>query len=788
MDRKKILSQMKLEDKVAFCSGADYWHTKAYPQYGIPESMMSDGPHGLRVQPKSSDMLGINESVPATCFPPAVTTACSWDQELLTKIGRAIGEEAASFGVGMVLGPGVNIKRNPLCGRNFEYFSEDPVLAGRLGGAHIRGVESTGVSACLKHMACNNQEYKRFSSDSIINVRTLREIYLTPFEIAVKEGRPSAVMSAYNRINGVHCSDNDLLLSQVLRREWGFRGMVTSDWGGMHNRILAFRAGCDLMMPGGSAYMEKEAVRSVRRGVLKEKFVDRSVMRILGIVNKSQKAVKSAAPVDWQAHYELARRAAEEGAVLMKNEDGMLPLAEEEAESILFVGFMARKMRYQGGGSSHINPKKKTEILDSCPGVMYAQGCREDGTTDAALLDELRQKAAKAKKVVVFAGLPESYESEGFDRNNMKMPEGMNEMIAAAVAACPDTAVVLMSGGVVEIPWADQVKAILYLGLPGEAGGEAVADLLFGRVSPSGKLAETWPVRYRDCICSSYYAHGRRNAEYREGLYVGYRYYATAEVPVLYAFGHGLSYTTFEYSDLDIEGSCVTFRVTNTGSCPGAEVVQLYVEPPKDDYCRPVLSLQAFRRVELAPGESQMVTFILGYRSFAIWDAGLRRFAEPEGVYKIRVGGASDDLPLCGTICRENRIKTEAPVPRKLPAWYRNLKGVPSHREFERLIGHEIRQRAQTRGTFTMDSTLQELSRSSYAAKFVYYLVRKKLLKEYGGNEKDPNYQLSLAAAADSSLFTMRINGQMKNYAVEALLDIANRHYIEGIGKLFRRA
>ena len=487
MEIEKILSQMTLEDKIVLCSGANFWQTKKYEKYGIPSLFMCDGPHGLRKQEDAADMLGVNKSRPATCFPAEVTSAGSWDPELLTEIGAAIGEEAKEQGVGLVLGPGANLKRNPLCGRNFEYFSEDPYLAGKLAAGFIRGAEAQGVGTSLKHFAANSQELSRFTSDSVMDGRTLRELYLTAFEIAVKEGKPSTVMCAYPKLNGTHCSDHKELLTEILRSEWGFDGMVVTDWGAMNDRIEGFRAGCDLNMPGGSDYMEKEVLQAVKDGTLPERCVDDSARRVLKLVFRAAETLSKKAACDYEAHHALAKRAAAEGAVLLKNESSILPL--KPGAKIAVVGAMAKELRYQGAGSSHINPTKLTQPLELLPGAVYAPGCDEKGSTTDALLQEVQNAARKAETVVVFAGLPAQCESEGFDRDNLKMPEGHRKMIEVAAQANPNTVVVLLCGSVVECPWAEKVKAILYMGLPGQAGGEAIADLLYGRANPGGKLA-----------------------------------------------------------------------------------------------------------------------------------------------------------------------------------------------------------------------------------------------------------------------------------------------------------
>lgn len=776
-DRIKGLS---VREKIGLCSGRDFWHTKGVPEAGIPEVMMCDGPHGLRKQIEDGEAMNGNRSVPATCFPAAVTSACGWDPELMEEIGEAIAKEAAANGVGLVLGPGANIKRNPLCGRNFEYFSEDPLLAGKLAAGFIRGVEGTGVSSCLKHFALNNQEYKRLSSDSVVDERTMREIYLAAFETAVKEGRPSAVMCAYNKVNGVHCSDNKKLLTDILRDEWGFEGLVVSDWGAMWDRIEAFKAGCDLNMPGGSAYMEAEARRAVKSGELDEKCVDRSAGRVARLAIRGNDPKLKGVRADMEANYELARRAAAESAVLLKNEGGLLPLLSES--EAVFIGHMARAARYQGSGSSHINPWRLKNVMDVCENVKFVPGCDADGETTDELVAEAVEAAKSAKKAVIFAGLTDKYESEGFDREDMTMPSGQLRLIEAVAEANENTAVVLFCGSPVETPWVGKVKAVLYMGLPGEAAGDATADILFGRVSPSGKLAESWPVRYSDCVSSGYYAHGRRDAHYREGVYVGYRYYVSAGVKTRFAFGHGLSYTSFEYSGLEISGESVKCTVKNTGEVAGAEVAQLYITPPEGNIYRPKLELRGFEKVYLEPGESREIVFHLTDRAFAVWNGG---WVVPGGRYTVSVGSGSDDLRLSGTV---DKPGTELDAPR-VPEWYFEPKGAPEQEDFEVLIGRKVTERTAKKGEFTMENSVLEMKDDSLVMKILYKYLVHSVGKNIGVKDRtDPYYRMMISCTADSSLTNMKINGRMNNYVLEGLLEMANGHGIRGIRTMRKKA
>ena len=774
MEIEKILNQMTLEDKIALCSGANFWQTKKYEKYGIPSLFMCDGPHGLRKQEDATDMLGVNKSRPATCFPAEVTTAGSWDPELLTEIGAAIGEEAKEQGVGLVLGPGANLKRNPLCGRNFEYFSEDPYLAGKLAAGFIRGAEAQGVGTSLKHFAANSQELSRFTSDSVMDGRTLRELYLTAFEIAVKEGKPSTVMCAYPKLNGTHCSDHKELLTDILRSEWGFDGMVVTDWGAMNDRIEGFRAGCDLNMPGGSDYMEKEVLQAVKDGTLPERCVDDSARRVLKLVFRAAETLSKKAACDYDAHHALAKRAAAEGAVLLKNESSILPL--QPSAKIAVIGAMAKELRYQGAGSSHINPTKLPQPLELLPDAVYAPGCDEKGSTTDALLQEVQNAARKAETVVVFAGLPAQCESEGFDRDNLKMPEGHRKMIEAAAHANPNIVVVLLCGSVVECPWADKVKAILYMGLPGQAGGEAIADLLYDRANPSGKLAESWPYRYEDVPSSGIYGK-TTDALYQEGVYVGYRYYDKAGVPVRWPFGFGLSYTEFAYSDLTVKGDAVCVTVRNTGKCAGAEVVQLYIAAPQEGLHRPVRELKGFRKVHLQPGESERVRFTLTRRSFALWQEGWK---VPGGTYTLCIGGLTAEIKKSGD---------DLPIPAwQKGSWYERCAGKPNSADWEKMLGHSYTPPVLKKGSFTMDNTVMEMKDYSLMMKIMFKAVESTVAKGYGGKRDydNPNFRMQMASSAGAPIRSMMISGGMKGGVLPGMLEMANGHFFRGIWKMIK--
>ena len=781
MNIAEIISKMTLEDKISLCTGADFWHSKAMEQYGIPAFTMSDGPHGLRCQSGEADMIGINESLPATCFPTAVTAGAAWDVELYAAEGAAIGEEALSYGVDVVLGPGCNIKRSPLCGRNFEYISEDPHLAGKLAAAFIRGLQGTGVSASLKHFAANNQEYKRQNGDSQVDERALREIYLAPFETAVKEGRPDTVMCSYNKINGVHASDNKWLLTDVLRDEWGFHGMVVTDWGALNDRIKGFQAGCDLNMPGGSKFMEKATLEAVKNGTLDEKDIDTSVERILRLAFLAQKWKKSGA-FDVDGHHDLARRVAEAGAVLLKNEDGILP---GKGSDMVLIGYMAKDFRYQGSGSSHINPTKYVSLTDALPNVPYIPCGDKDGKVTEAELSAAVKAAKGAKVAVVAAGLPNSYESEGFDRDSMAMPEGHIRMIQAVAAANPNTVVVLLGGSPMELPWCDQVKAILYMGLPGQAGGEACANLLTGKAVPAGRLTESWPVSYGDVISKGTF--GQKNVEYRESIYVGYRCYDKAKKAVRFPFGHGLSYTTFEYSDLEIKDDAVSVTVTNTGAAPGAEVAQLYIAPPEGGLHRPEQELKGFVRVELTLGESRRVSFPLDERSFAVWNRGWK---VPGGVYEIRVGASSRDIRLTGTL---EVAGDPIPTPDwQAGSWYETMKGTPLRDEWERVMGRPIPITTEPqKGQFTLDNSCMEMKDSSLVMKIQYKVTEGIIAKSFGGKKdySDPAFKMMMVCATDCPMRAVVISagGAMTDGLAQGLVEMANGRIIRGIRAMMKK-
>ena len=650
---KELVSQMTLEEKAGMCSGLDFWHLKSVDRLGIPSVMVSDGPHGLRKQDDKADYLGINESIKAVCFPPAVLSACSFDRDLLRELGDTVGKEAQATDVSVVLGPAVNIKRSPLCGRNFEYYSEDPYLAGESAAAFIDGVQSHHVGTSIKHFAANNQELNRMSCSSEVDERTLREIYLPAFETAVKKSQPYTVMCSYNKINGTYSSENPWLLTEVLRDEWGFEGYVMSDWGAVNERVPGLKAGLDLEMPTSGGLTDREIVAAVQDGSLDESVLDQAVERILRITftwldNREEQ------DFTLEADHETARRIAEESMVLLKNEN-VLPLTP--SENVVFIGGFAKKPRYQGGGSSHINSFRVDSAIDAVRDiaeVSYVEGFSSSKDIyDEKLAAEAVEAAKKADKAVIFAGLPDSFESEGYDRSHMRLPECQDRLIREIAEVQPNTIVVLHNGSPVEMPWKDDVKGLLEAYLGGQAGGSAVVNILYGKVNPSGKLAETLPLKLSDNPSYLNFAE-REKVNYSEGVFVGYRYYDAKEMEVAFPFGHGLSYTTFKYSNLKLDRTemtdqdtlTVSVDVTNTGSRAGKEVVQLYVSDRTGSVRRPLKELKGYEKVSLDPGETKTVTMTLDKRSFAWYSTELHDWYAASGEYEILIGASSRDIRL----------------------------------------------------------------------------------------------------------------------------------------------
>lgn len=652
MDVEKIVKEMTLEEKAGLCSGADFWHTKEVKRLGVAASMVSDGPHGLRKQDEKEDHLGVNDSIKAVCFPTACATAASFDRELLVTLGKAIGESCQAEGVSVILGPAVNIKRSPLCGRNFEYFSEDPYLASEMAASHITGVQEKQVGTSIKHFLANNQEKRRMTSDSRIDERTLRELYLAAFEGAVKKAKPWTVMCSYNKINGTYASESYRFLTEILREEWGFDGYVMSDWGAVNNRVEGVKAGLDLEMPSSGGSNDALLVKAVKEGELDEQVLDKAVKRILTIIDRYHKNKKPDTVWDKEEHHELARKIEGESAVLLKNE-GVLPLAD--TDQVAFIGYFAAHPRFQGGGSSHINAANVLSAVEAAKDkkITYSQGY--ETTTDQeneALIMEAVEAAKNAKTAVIFAGLPDSFESEGYDRTHMALPDCQNSLIEAVAAVQTNTVVVLHNGSPVEMPWIDGVAGVLEAYLGGQAVGGAIVDLLYGTVNPSGKLAESFPIQLEDNPSFLYYGGEKDVTEYGEGIFTGYRYYDKKKMDVRFPFGHGLSYTTFVYSNMkadrdmmkDTDTVTVSVDVTNTGKVAGKEVVQIYVEAKDQSVIRPVRELREFAKVKLNPGETKTISFSLEKRAFSYYNVEISDWYVKTGDYIIHAAASSRDL------------------------------------------------------------------------------------------------------------------------------------------------
>lgn len=671
MNIKELIKQMSLEEKASLCSGLNFWNTKPIERLNIPSIMMTDGPHGLRKQSEGADHLGINESVEATCFPTASALACSFDRDLVKELGIAIGEECQSENVSIVLGPGANIKRSPLCGRNFEYYAEDPYLSSEMAKNQIQGTQSQGIGTSLKHFAANNQEHRRMTIDTIVDERTLREIYLASFETAVKEAHPWTVMCAYNKLNGEYCSENYRLLTEILRNEWGFEGFVVSDWGAVNDRDKGLSSGLELQMPADGGMGDNLIVEAVKRNRLSEGVLDEAVERILNIIFKAVENKRENVIYSKEKHHELARKIAGECMVLLKNEEKILPLKKED--NIAVIGELATKVRYQGGGSSHINPTKVDNAYEEIvnfagtENVRYARGY--DLSIDDTIYDlaeEAKKLAIEADKVILFIGLPERYESEGFDRTHLNIPKNQYDLVKKLKSVNKNIVVVLSNGSPIEMPFVSDVKAILEAYLTGQASGKAICDLLYGEVNPSGKLAETFPLKLSDNPSYLNFPGEVDKVEYKEGIFVGYRYYDKKAMDVLFPFGYGLSYTNFEYSNLkiskneidDTEKVTVSVNIKNIGDVFGKEIVQLYIRDKESSVTRAEKELKGFEKIGLEPGEEKEVTFILNKRSFAYYNVDLGDWHVESGEFEILIGKSSREIVLKEVIT----VNTTSPI------------------------------------------------------------------------------------------------------------------------------
>ena len=729
MKHADIIQKLNLEQKCALLSGETVFTTRALPGKGIPAITLSDGPNGVRKQAGAADHLGLNPSVPATCFPTSSATACSWDEKLGEAVGEALGEEAAAQEVAVLLGPGLNIQRSPLCGRDFEYFSEDPILAGRMAAAYVRGIQKNGISACPKHFAVNSQELRRMASDSVLDERTLRELYLTGFEIVVKEAKPKTIMTSYNLINGTYANENAHLLQDILRKDWGFDGAVVTDWGGSNDHALGVKNGSTLEMPAPGGDAVRELLAAVQSGKIAEADVDARLDELLTLVLDTSAAVqKHSRSFDADAHHALARRAAAESTVLLKNEEGLLPLAA--GARVAVIGDFAETPRYQGAGSSAVNSIKVDTLLDclaqsglQCAG--FAAGFDRQGRPDADKKAQAVALAQKADTVLLCLGLDEIKESEGLDRVDMKLADNQIELLQAVEQANPNTVVVLNAGASLETPWLAHCRALIYGALGGQAGAGAMVDVLTGKVNPGGKLAETWANAYAETPAKDNFAGAGRTVQYREGLYVGYRYYQTAGVPVAFPFGYGLSYTSFAYSDLKVTVDSVTLTVTNTGARDGAEIVQVYIAKPGAEIFRPAQELKAFARVPLAAGESRTVTLPLDDKAFRYWNTSTDGWEIEGGRYEVRVGASSADIRLTADVDIRG---TNAPDPyagKALPHYKSgSVQNVPDA-EWEALLGHPI---PQDKVKIDRNMTLGELNHSRSPLGWLIWAVLTALL------------------------------------------------------------
>ncbi len=795
----EILSKMTLEEKASLCSGLDFWHTKPIERLNLPSVMMTDGPHGLRKEDDSDASLAMKRSFPSTCFPTAVTAASSWDTGLLYEMGGAIGEEARDQGVVTVLGPGVNIKRSPLGGRNFEYFSEDPYLASRLAVSYIKGVQDKGIGTSLKHYAVNSQEYMRMSISEIVDERTFREIYLPAFEYAVKEAQPATIMCSYNRINGVFSSDNKYLLSDILRDEWGYKGIVVSDWGATNNRVEGIRAGLDLEMPASCGVTDKEIVAAVNCGALSNEELDKVVLRMLRYILKYSAEYTKDYKYDYRKSHEIAVKIGTESAVLLKNADNFLPLSKDS--DIAVIGELARSVRYQGAGSSLINPKRLVSFTDKLNidkhNYSFAAGYTliDDGM-DQALIDEAVKIAKDKKAVILFLGLTSTYESEGYDRKNLDIPLGHVKLLEAIKAVNENIAVVLVGGSPVVMPWLDNVKALINMYLAGEAAGEIYYKLVFGEANPSGKLAESYPLSLNSYIGSKYYRMGPRTVEHREGIFVGYRYYDTAKKDVLFPFGYGLSYTSFEYSDFALSADKikekdtleVSFTIKNTGKVRGGEVAQVYVKDTESTVFRPEKELKGFKKVWLDPGEAVKVEIPLDSRAFAYYNVGIKSWHIESGDFEIMVGSDSRTILWTGKVnVKSGNEKAAVPDYRTTAPVYYNLASATEipDKDFRALYGAELPENKDIeRGNFDLTSTVYDIRNTMIGKLFLKFgmgIVKSQV--------KDADMTTLICMEAGFKevpvrAFTGMTKGIVSRKMCWGLIDLANGKFFRGIGKV----
>ncbi len=790
---KKIIDNLTIEQKARLVSGVGMWWTKGFDQPSVPSVRMNDGPHGLRVQ-DNEDVRNINQSNVATCFPTACASACSWDENLLFQMGEAIADEALAEKVSMVLGPGVNIKRSPLCGRNFEYFSEDPFLAGRLAAAWINGVQSKKVGTSLKHYAVNSQEKRRMTVDTLVDERALREIYLSAFEYAVKNSQPTSIMAAYNKVNGYYCTQNKYLLTDILRKEWGFSGIVVSDWGATNDIVECIRNGMDLEMPDSLGHGTRKILKAIEDGTLTEAELDRAVSNMLKFANERSKSVKNVT-TDLAKNHIIAKDIETESAVLLKNEN-LLPL--DNKTPVLVVGALAEKMRYQGSGSSHINTVYTPNILDALKmnniKMEYAKGYKLSGEEESPdLVDEVIEKAKNFDTVIFCGGLTESFEGEGYDRDRLDMPECQNKLISKLAKAGKNIVVLLFGGSPMLMPWLGQVKAVLHMYLGGQAVGEAAEELLYGVKNPCGKLAETYPQKLSDTPCYNYFANKKLSVELRESIFVGYRYYDTFETPTLFDFGFGLSYTNFDYTNSkitknNVHNYTVEITIKNTGKTAGKEIVQLYIAAPSCGTMRARKELKGFAKTDLLkPNESQKLEFHLDKRSFALYSPEKKDWIVGEGDYTVEIAASIKNIK------QSQKISVEG---EGLPDQHKTLTAyfdqsektftVPDD-QFEKLSGRKIIQdRELKRGEFTLKNTLEQLTKYSALARLMAKISRKIAFKSANGDINSPVYKMSVYGAMETPLHTMpaMTNNMVKMKIARAIVDFANGKFFKGLADL----
>lgn len=802
---KELIAQMTLKEKASLCSGENFWYLKGIERLGIPSIMVTDGPHGLRKTASESSQIGITNTVPATCFPTASALAATWNRDLVFQVGQALGEECRQEKVGVILGPGANIKRSPLCGRNFEYFSEDPYLTGEMAASHINGVQSQGIGTSLKHYAVNNQEYRRMAIDAIVDERALREIYLAGFEKAVKAAQPWTVMCAYNMVNGTYCSEHETLLTRILKEEWGHSGLVVTDWGAINDRVEGLRAGVELEMPGLPNGNDASIVAAVRSGRLDEAVLDRAVERLLTLILKADETLSTDLSYDKDAHHALARRVAAEGAVLLKNEDNLLPLPDHA--KIALIGRFAKYPRYQGAGSSLMNPTRLDTLyeelgaLDGKENTIYADGYTDKGDViDQALIEAALESAKKADIVVVCAGLTDMDEVEGLDRAHMKLPAGHDALIHALAAAHHKVVVVLSNGSPVEMPWAGNVCAILEGYLGGQAGAGGVADILTGRVNPSGKLAETFPHRLEDNPSHYYFPAGPATVEYRESLYVGYRYYDSVSQEVLFPFGHGLSYTTFEYNQLQLSQASiaddgvltVTFKVKNTGQVAGQEIVQLYVRDVESTPFRPQKELKGFAKIELQPGAETTVSIELDKRAFAWYNTDLKDWAVEAGQFEILVGASSGDLRLNTSLQVTSALQAASISEQdSSPVYHYFPKGASvSQKDFESLLGRPLPANlGSQKGNYSLNTPIGDMS-DSFIGRLLHDYMGRQISKIIAGQENTPTALLMEIMIDEAPLRTLLMtgDGSITRPMLDAMLVMINGHFFKGAAALIKAA